>query len=406
MKTRKTPKNLCVSAALREPKEPAVKPALVPKLRFPEFRDAGEWVRRRLGDIADVSASGDLDSATFCPERSDEHCFPIYSNAVEKEGIYGFSSMARCKANSVTITARGTLGRAFLRTTDFVGIGRLIVVTNFEGDANSSFLKECWEHLAVIPQEVTSIPQLTAVAAHATALPFPTIPEQQKIAECLSSVDELIAAQARKLDALKTHKKGLMQQLFPREGETQPRLRFPEFQTAGEWVVKTLDAVAPLQRGFDLPSDEIRPGSVPIVYSNGPKGFHERGMAKGPGLVTGRSGTIGKLHFIKSGDYWPHNTSLWVTSFKGHAPKFVFYLYESIGFIRFASGSGVPTLNRNDAHSFETSVPPSLIEQQRIADCLTSLDELIAAQTQKLDTLKVHKKGLMQQLFPSSEETA
>lgn len=186
-----------------------------PRLRFPEFQNAGEWEVKRLGDIAEVAASGDLDAATFSPEPSEEHRFPIYSNAVEKEGIYGFSSVARYPANSVTITARGTLGRAFLRTTDFVGIGRLIVVSKFTGKAAPNFLKECWDHLAVIPHEVTSIPQLTAVAARATALPFPSLPEQHRIATCLSSLDALIAAETQKHSALHRHKRGLMQQLFP-----------------------------------------------------------------------------------------------------------------------------------------------------------------------------------------------
>jgi type I restriction enzyme S subunit len=191
-----------------------------PRLRFPEFQNAGEWEVKRLGDIAEVAASGDLDAATFSPEPSEEHRFPIYSNAVEKEGIYGFSSVARYPANSVTITARGTLGRAFLRTTDFVGIGRLIVVSKFTGKAAPNFLKECWDHLAVIPHEVTSIPQLTAVAARATALPFPSLPEQHRIATCLSSLDALIAAETQKHAALQRHKRGLMQQLFPSPEKT------------------------------------------------------------------------------------------------------------------------------------------------------------------------------------------
>jgi type I restriction enzyme S subunit len=80
-------------------------------------------------------------------------------------------------------------------------------------------------------------------------IPFPLLAEQQKIAACLSSVDELMAAQGRKVDALKTHKKGLMQQLFPREGETQPRLRFPEFQTAVEWAERRLDELVDIQSG-------------------------------------------------------------------------------------------------------------------------------------------------------------
>jgi len=183
-----------------------------------------------------------------------------------------------------------------------------------------------------------------------------------------------------------------------------PKLRFPEFRIT-EWIQKKLEHVAPLQRGFDLPSDLIRPGNIPIVYSNGVQKYHEVGMAKAPGLVTGRSGTIGKLHFIEHGEYWPHNTSLWVTDFKGHVPRFVYYLYDSIGMGQFSSGSGVPTLNRNDVHAFTSAVPSSPAEQQKIAECLSSVDELIATQARKLDALKTHKKGLMQQVFPREGET-
>src|SRR5262245_34157162 len=98
-----------------------------------------------------------------------------------------------------------------------------------------------------------------------------------------------------------------------KEGKSaeEPRLRFPEFAEEEAWEPRQLEEVAPLQRGFDLPSGQIEPGQIPVVYSNGVQSFHSRGMARGPGLVTGRSGTIGKLHFIESGDYWPHNTTLW-----------------------------------------------------------------------------------------------
>ncbi|MFN9362606.1 MAG: restriction endonuclease subunit S, partial [Pseudanabaena sp.] len=183
-----------------------------------------------------------------------------------------------------------------------------------------------------------------------------------------------------------------------------PKLRFPEFSDAGEWEEKKLGDIAPLQRGFDLPTYNLETGSIPVVYSNGIQNYHKEGMAKAPGLVTGRSGTIGKLHFIEAGDYWPHNTALWVTSFKHNIPKFVYFLYLVIGMERFASGSGVPTLNRNYVHAFETCIP-LLPEQKKIADCLSSLDDRITLETQKLDTLKAHKKGLMQQLFPAEGET-
>lgn len=183
-----------------------------------------------------------------------------------------------------------------------------------------------------------------------------------------------------------------------------PHLRFPEFREAGEWDEKPISDIAPLQRGFDLPNHQLQPGIVPVVYSNGVQNYHNVGMARGPGLVTGRSGTIGNLHFIEKGEYWPHNTTLWVTSFERNIPKFIYFLYAGIRIERFVSGSGVPTLNRNYVHAFNACIP-QIKEQQKIADCLSSLDALITDQEEKLEALKAHKKGLMQQLFPREGET-
>ena len=192
-----------------------------PRLRFPEFQNAGEWLVKKLGEFADVAASGDLDSELFSPIKTNICCYPVYSNAVEQEGLYGYYSLPKYPANCVTITARGTLGVAFLRHANFMGIGRLLVL-NFNQGIDSRFMKDCWNHLAKIPQEVTSIPQLTAVTARMTIFPIPSLEEQQRIATCLSSIDTLITAETQKLEALKTHKKGLMQQLFPSPGETLP----------------------------------------------------------------------------------------------------------------------------------------------------------------------------------------
>ncbi|RYF46918.1 MAG: restriction endonuclease subunit S, partial [Cytophagaceae bacterium] len=224
--------------------------------------------------------------------------------------------------------------------------------------------------------------------------------EQRKISDCLSFLDACIGTETRKLDALKAHKQGLMQKLFPAEGQSLPRLRFSGFED--KWEAKLLKDVSPLKRGFDLPSNKLRQGKVPVVYSNGVQNFHDTGIAVAPGIVTGRSGTIGKINFIGSGKYWPHNTSLWVTSFCGNVPLFVYYLFNFIGMERFVSGSGVPTLNRNDVHIFQTHVP-SPAEQNRIATCLSSMDDLLAAQSRKIDALRQHKKGLTQGLFPGIE---
>lgn len=165
-----------------------------------------------------------------------------------------------------------------------------------------------------------------------------------------------------------------------------------------DWTIKAIKDIAPLQRGFDLPLSKIEDGPFPVVYSNGIARTHKYSMAKAPGVVTGRSGTIGTIHFIDQ-DYWPHNTSLWVTNFKSNDPKFIYYLFQAIGFDRFASGSGVPTLNRNDAHGFVILVPNSESEQHSIAAALSDADALISGLDQLIAKKRALKQAAMQQLL-------
>ncbi len=170
-----------------------------------------------------------------------------------------------------------------------------------------------------------------------------------------------------------------------------------------EWVKLPLRDVSPLQRGFDLPNEDIRPGIYPVVYSNGIGKYNARAMVCGPGVITGRSGTLGAVHYVES-DYWPHNTSLWVTDFKGNSPKFIFYLFKYIGFARFASGSGVPTLNRNDAHASHWSIPTELNEQQAIAEALSDADALIEGLEKLIAKKRLIKQGAMQELLSPQQD--
>ena len=254
-------------------------------------------------------------------------------------------------------------------------------------------------------------------------LALPSTPEQQKIAECLSSVDELMAAQARKVDALKTHKKGLMQQLFPREGETQPRLRFPEFQNAGEWREKALaeivevasgqvDPTQPPYSGFpQIGSENIESntGKLVNVKSAGDKGvisgnyvFDENDVLYSKIRPALNKVAAPDFTGICSVDIYPIRPSN-----SGLLRRYLFYLLLSEKFLEYAIRNSergkIPKINRDGLLTYEVLIPTPA-EQQRIADCLSSLDDLIAAQTQKLEALKTHKKGLMQQLFPSPEE--
>ena len=178
-----------------------------------------------------------------------------------------------------------------------------------------------------------------------------------------------------------------------------PHLRFPEFN--GEWKCKAIEKVAPLQRGFDLPTQNLVEGTYPVIYSNGILQHHDKYKCEAPGLITGRSGTIGKFTYIDSGFYWPHNTSLWVTDFCGNCPKFIYYLYQTVHIEQFSTGSGVPTLNRNDVHRYKTFVPTSIVEQEKIAKFLSILDKRIATQNKIIEDLKKLKSAISERLFKS-----
>jgi type I restriction enzyme S subunit len=143
-----------------------------------------------------------------------------------------------------------------------------------------------------------------------------------------------------------------------------------------KWAEKKLGDVLTLQRGFDLPETERLPGAYPVIASTGPVGTHNAAMAKGPGVVIGRSGSLGGGQYIRS-DFWPLNTTLWVKDFKGNDIRFCYYLLKSLDLANFNSGSGVPTLNRNHIHPLPVQMPDSIEEQRAIAHILGTLDDKI-----------------------------
>ena len=153
------------------------------------------------------------------------------------------------------------------------------------------------------------------------------------------------------------------------------------------WQTKKLGDVATLQRGYDLPTQERVNGNVPLVTSSGISDTHNRSSVRGPGVATGRSGSIGNVFFIEE-DFWPLNTVLYVKDFHGNDPRFVFHLLKNFDLKRFASGAGVPTLNRNFVHEELVNVPP-LVEQKRI---VAVLDEAFAG----LATARAHAEKNLQ----------
>jgi len=260
----------------------------------------------------------------------------------------------------------------------------------------------------------------------------PKLKEQQKIADCLSSISDRITLETQKLDTLKTHKKGLMQQLFPAEGETLPKLRFPEFRDAEEWQEEDLSKLSScglsngvfndpkkVGRGYKLVNvldmyidTAINEDNLSLVELS--REAFLKNKVKNGDLFFTRSSLV-KSGIAYSNIYLGNSNDI---TFDGHLirfrtnkeiliPIFINYLLRTnkvrSQLVARGKTATMTTIGQADVGSVKLSFP-HINEQQKIADCLSSLDELIAAQAQAIDTLKTHKKGLMQQLFPSVDE--
>ncbi|TOB37490.1 restriction endonuclease subunit S, partial [Vibrio parahaemolyticus] len=169
------------------------------------------------------------------------------------------------------------------------------------------------------------------------------------------------------------------------------------FDNHSNWPLVTLKDIATLKRGYDLPTKNRVEGDVPIYAANGINGSHNEVKIKGPGVITGRSGTIGKVHFTEQ-DYWPLNTSLYVTDFHGNDPKWVFYMLRAFQLERYVEGAGVPTLNRNLVHDELVPLPP-LAEQKRIAAILDKADAIRQKRKQAIDLADEFLRSVFLDMF-------
>jgi len=407
------------------------KPALVPKLRFLEFRNSDDWKQSTMSGVATVVMGSSPKSECY---NENQEGLPLLQgnadikNRLSAPRIFTSEITKECQVGDILMSVRAPVG-SIAKSIHNACIGRGIAAIHAKQPNFQEFLYQ-WL-LSYEPRWVNISQGGTFDAINSDDLKYvslttPKPAEQQKIAECLSSVDELIAAQARKLDALKTHKKGLMQQLFPREGETQPRLRFPEFQNAGEWVEDTLDDIATFRRGsfpqpYGLPEWYDERNGVPFIQvfdvgddfrlkdktkSKISKLGAEKSVFIPEGtLIVTLQGSIGRVA-ITHYDAYIDRTLLIFESFQKPIEKVFFSrVIQNLFDIEKekAPGGIIKTITKESLSDFKVKYP-MVEEQQRIASCLSSLDALITAEAQKLEALKTHKKGLMQQLFPSPEE--
>lgn len=415
---------------------------LVPRLRFPEFRDTGEWGKVQLSKIAipvsERATDGDADAVLTL---SAEH-------GVVTQGSYFGKKIAgddvtryiKIKNNDFVYNDRttkfykyGTIKRLSRHTYGIVSpIYKCFRFNDEEIPVFWEWYFESGEHDTQLHNIVNegakagrfniSIQKFLSIFVY-----FPDKSEQQRIADCLSSLDERIAAETTKLDRLKDHKKGLLKQLFPAEGETLPQLRFPEFRDGEGWQKRFLDEYAEVVRGGSpRPIDNFltteRDGLNWLKIGD----INKEAKYVVATMEKVRAEALSKTREINPGDLILSNSMSfgrpyiskikacihdgWIAIKKISKKLYVEYIYYLISspfsqqyFTSNAAGSGVQNLNADIIKSLPILFP-NILEQQRIADCLSSLDALIASQTQKIDLLKDHKKGLMQQLFPCIDE--
>ncbi|AUV11765.1 restriction endonuclease subunit S [Aeromonas sp. ASNIH3] len=414
------------------------KQPLVPRLRFPEFKNTAEWQSPTLGEVSEpveervgerkltpVSISAGIgfvpQAEKFGRDISGSQ-YKLYTVVRDGDFVYN-------KGNSLKFPQGCVYD---LQGWGEVAAPNVFICFRLKNGYENGFYRQCFErnvHGIQLRKHITSgarsngLLNISKEAFYGVAIPVPSHAEQQKIADCLSSLDNLIAAETQKLDTLKTHKKGLMQQLFPREGETVPRLRFPEFRGAGGWEVKALDQLGELVSGLTYSPDDVRDEGLLVLRSSNVQdgrivlddNVYVRSDIKGASpslpndiLICVRNGSkslIGKNALIPE-DMPPCTHGAFMTVFRSGAAKFIIQLFQTEAYERQVAadlGATINSINGNQLKKYKFRVPEAK-EQQVIADCLSSFDDLITAQTQKIDALKTHKKGLMQQLFPTLDE--
>ena len=365
----------------------------VPRLRFPGFN--GDWVEKKLGDVLDYEQP-----TAYLVEDANYKKSGIPVLTAGKTFVLGYTHETEGVYDKLPVI----IFDDFVTDSKYVDFPfkamssamKMLRLANGENN-----LRVVFEAMQLLHYPVKEHKRywISEYSKQSILLP-PTLAEQKKIAECLEEMDNLITAQNENVDALKEKKKGLMQQLFPQNGETTPRLRFPGFE--GEWIEKRLGDVCSVNRGVRVTRKDLtEDGLYPVFQNtNRPLGFYNLSNVEpnNPFVIIG--GSAGLVGFCKT-KFWAADDCAYFGDADGLNKYFLYctlllHIAEIKDNVR---GGNIPRLERASLERIIMHLP-SLAEQQKIADCLSTLDDQIAAETAKLEALKDHKKGLMQQLFP------
>lgn len=400
------------------------KKKLVPELRFPEFEKEGEWNIGPMSNLSEeitqkagkvkyklMSITSGVGLVSQLEKFGREIAGKSYKNylVIEKgDFAYNKSATKLYPEGEIALLeseAQGAVPNSIFTCFRFKeekvlsGFAKYLFQDNLHGKWLRKYI--------TVGARANGALQVNKTDLFALPFPYASLPEQQKIASCLSSLDETITAQAQRLEALQQHKKGLMQQLFPQQGQKVPKLRFPKFEKEGEWEEKPLGDIAKNldSRRIPITAKDREKGDIPYYGASGIIDYVKEFIFNESLLCISEDGAnllarTYPIAFSISGKTWVNNHAH-VLKFPNKETQILVENYLNYTDIsNFLTGMAQPKLNRKKLDSIPIQLPGSK-EQQKIAAFLSSLDELIKAQTEKIAQLKLHKKGLIQQLFPS-----
>ena len=364
---------------------------LTPQLRFPEFKNSGDWEEKKIKDILDYEqpikyiVENDNYSMTGTPVLTANKSFILgYTN--ETTGIYNNLP--------VIIFDDFTTDKKYVAF-PFKIKSSAIKILSAKKDYNIKFIYELMILIPFNPQEhkryyIGTYQNIDVLV--------PPLKEQQKIADFLSSVDKLLEQEKIKLENLKEYKKGLLQNLFPKEKQKVPDLRFPEFKNSGEWEEKKLGDISYYISSNYSASSALEQGKYCLYDANKIIGFVNAYLCDRDYISIIKDGSgVGRTRFMKA-------YSNFIGTMGGIVPNddinsyFLYSLMNNINFKQYAKGATIPHVYYTD-YSQHIVYITGKEEQQKIADFLSSVDKLIIEQVEKIQLLQEYKKGLLQNLF-------
>lgn len=387
----------------------------VPQLRFPEYQNAGEWELVTLKDIGKtyngLSGKNGEDfgegesyvtyKQVFSGETIKiEECSLVSLKDGEKQHklkkgdiLVTISSETAQEIGMVNVITENLKTNVYLNSFCFI-------FRPYNNCLIPSFAKYLFSSSSYRKQIVSIAQGITRYNISKDnflnlKLYIPNLLEQQKIASCLLAIDDEILTNTQKLEQLKTHKKALLQKIFPQRGKTTPELRFPEF--TGDWISKRMEDIIIVNSGRDY--KHLKSGNVPVYGTGGYMLSVDDYLSDVDAVGIGRKGTIDKPQYLKA-PFWTVDTLFFLTTKEGYDVRFMYYLSQTIAWRKYGEQTGVPSLSKVSIESLEIVVPKNITEQKRIADVLSSIDDNIDSCSKQINELLHHKKGLMQKLFP------